>query len=132
MAPPSSYNLADLWEAVLPHVTDRTALVVDDRSWTYGELEERVEPARRTTCAGRASAPATTSAATSTTASEYVEAMLAAFKLRAVPINVNYRYVADELRYLCADAELKAIVHDPSFGERVDAVAGDLPLLPPG
>src|SRR5690606_20105120 len=43
--------------------------------------------------------------------------------------NVNYRYVADELRYLCADAELKAIVHDPSFADRVDAVVGDLPSL---
>jgi len=29
---------------------------------------------------------------------EYVEAMLACFKLRAVPLNVNYRYVADEQR----------------------------------
>ena len=28
---------------------------------------------------------------------EFLEAMLAAFKLRAVPININYRYVEDEL-----------------------------------
>ena len=53
--------------------------------------------------------------------------MLAAFKLRAVPINVNYRYVADELRYLCADADLKAIVHDAEFGERLGAIRGQLP-----
>ena len=32
--------------------------------------------------------------------------MLAAFKLRAVPVNMNYRYVADELRYLFDDADL--------------------------
>ena len=37
--------------------------------------------------------------------SEYLEGMLAAFKLRAVPINVNYRYVEDELRYLLDDAD---------------------------
>ena len=37
---------------------------------------------------------------------EYLEAMLAAFKLRAVPINVNYRYVEDELRYLLDDADV--------------------------
>ena len=48
--------------------------------------------------------------------------MLAAFKLRAVPINVNYRYVADELRYLCADADLKAVVHDTEFADRLAAV----------
>ena len=49
---------------------------------------------------------------------EYVEAMLAAFKLRAVPINVNYRYVADELRYLFDDADLVGVVHDAEFADR--------------
>ena len=38
--------------------------------------------------------------------------MLACYKARAVPINVNYRYVADELRYLCDDADLVALFHD--------------------
>ena len=128
MAPPSTYNLADLWEAVVPHVADRTALVVDDRSWTYAELEERsnrlADHLRRSGVG-----PGDHVGCYLYNGSEYVEVMLAAFKLRAVPINVNYRYVADELRYLCADADLRAIVHDPSFGERVDAVVGDLPLL---
>ncbi len=41
---------------------------------------------------------------------EYLEAMLAAFVLRAVPVNVNYRYVADELRYLFDDAGLVGLV----------------------
>src|SRR4029450_9525016 len=60
---------------------------------------------------------------------EYVETMLAAFKLRAVPINVNYRYVEDELRYLFRDADLKALVHDVEFAPRIDAVRDGLPLL---
>src|SRR5882724_11766204 len=33
---------------------------------------------------------------------EYLESMLGAFKARVAPFNVNYRYVADELRYLFA------------------------------
>ncbi len=41
--------------------------------------------------------------------------MLAAFKLRAVPINVNYRYGADELRYLLDDADARAVVYDREF-----------------
>ena len=48
--------------------------------------------------------------------------MLAAFKLRAVPINVNYRYVADELRYLLRRRRAGAVVHDRRFADRVDAV----------
>ncbi len=42
----------------------------------------------------------------------HLETMLACYKARAVPINVNYRYVADELRYICDDADLVALFHD--------------------
>ncbi len=38
---------------------------------------------------------------------EYLETMVAAFKVRAVPINVNYRYVGEELAYLFDNAELR-------------------------
>ena len=44
-------------------------------------------------------------------------------------MNVNYRYVADELRYLFADADLKLLVADPELAPSVDAVRADLPLL---
>ena len=47
MAPPSTYNLADLWEAVVPHVADRTALVVDDRLVDLRRARGAVEPAGR-------------------------------------------------------------------------------------
>ncbi len=55
--------------------------------------------------------------------------MFAAFKLRAVPVNVNYRYVEGELRHLFEDADLVALVYHRQFGPRVAAVSGDLPLL---
>ena len=57
----------------------------------------------------------------------HLEAMLACYKARAVPINVNYRYVADELRYLCDDADLVALFHDADTTEHVEAV--DSPTL---
>ena len=60
---------------------------------------------------------------------EYVEAMLAAYKLRAVPINVNYRYVEDELQYLLDDSDAKAIVFDREFAPRLAAVHTSLPQL---
>jgi acyl-CoA synthetase (AMP-forming)/AMP-acid ligase II len=60
---------------------------------------------------------------------EYVETMYAAYKLRAVPINVNYRYVEDELRYLFNDADLKGLVHDAEFTPRVDAIRDGVPTL---
>ena len=121
-------NLADLWELVLPHVAERTALVVDDRESTYAELEERANRlANHLAAAGIG--PGDHVGCYLYNGPEYIETMLAAYKLRAVAVNVNYRYVADELRYLCADADLKAIVHDPEFTERLGNIRGDLPAL---
>ncbi|MCZ6785370.1 MAG: acyl-CoA synthetase, partial [Proteobacteria bacterium] len=60
---------------------------------------------------------------------EYVTTMIAAFKISAVPININYRYVEEELTYLLQNADLKAVVHHREFADRVAAVRGDCPLL---
>jgi acyl-CoA synthetase (AMP-forming)/AMP-acid ligase II len=123
-----TFNLADLWEAVQPLVADRTALVIDERVCTYAELEERANRLADH-LAKLGVGPNDHVGCYLYNGPEYVETMLAAFKLRAVPVNVNYRYVADELRYLCADADLKVLVHDAEFTERVAAIRDDLPKL---
>ena len=53
--------------------------------------------------------------------------MLAAFKLRAVPINVNYRYVEDELRYLLDDADVRAVVFHREFAPKLAAIRAVAP-----
>ena len=55
--------------------------------------------------------------------------MVAAFKIRAVPVNVNYRYVEDELRYLLADSDARRVVFDREFAPKLEAIRDDLPLL---
>jgi acyl-CoA synthetase (AMP-forming)/AMP-acid ligase II len=60
---------------------------------------------------------------------EYVEAMLAAYKLRAVPINVNYRYMRDELRYLLDDADVVGVLYNDDLRERVDGIRDALPAV---
>jgi acyl-CoA synthetase (AMP-forming)/AMP-acid ligase II len=60
---------------------------------------------------------------------EYLEGMLGAFKSRTVPVNVNYRYVEDELRYLFANAQAKAVVYHGEFAGRIAAIRDDLPEL---
>jgi fatty-acyl-CoA synthase len=54
----------------------------------------------------------------------HVQAMIACYKLRAVPINVNYRYVDRELAYLFEDADLVGVVHDARVRARANEVAG--------
>ena len=53
---------------------------------------------------------------------EWVESMLGCFKARAVPINVNYRYVVEELRYLFDNADLVALIFEAEFGPHVAPV----------
>ncbi len=60
---------------------------------------------------------------------EWVETAWAVFKLRAVWININYRYVKDELRYLLTNADLKALVYAREFSPLVAALAPELPDL---
>ena len=123
-----SWNLADIWEAVVDRVGDREALVCGDRRFTYAELEERSNRlANVLTAAGVG--PGDHVGCYLTNGPEYDETMFAAFKLRAVPININYRYVADELRYLFDDSGIVALVHDSSFAERVVEARVDRPPL---
>ena len=60
---------------------------------------------------------------------EWVEAWWASYKLRAVPININYRYVGEELRYVLGNADAKAVLHEAEFAALLDEVAPDLPQL---
>lgn len=58
---------------------------------------------------------------------EYLEGMLGAWKARAVGVNVNYRYVAGELRYVLADSRARAVVYHSAFAPTLAAVLDDLP-----
>ena len=60
---------------------------------------------------------------------EYLETMLAAFKARVAPFNVNYRYVAEELHYLLTDSGAEAIVVHSQFAPTLAEVLPQLPLL---
>ena len=58
---------------------------------------------------------------------EFIEAMLGAFKSRTVPVNVNYRYVSDELRYLFRDARARAVIYHADFAPMLEHVRDVLP-----
>src|SRR6476660_2570909 len=94
------FQIADLFEAIADRIPDKPALVAGERRLTFAQLDER---ATRLATHLRAQGirAGQHRALYLYNCSEYLEAMLAAFKIRAVPVNVNYRYVADELRYLC-------------------------------
>ncbi len=122
------FNLADLWERVVDTIPDHEAMVCGTRRLTYAEADERADRLAHhleSLGIGRGDHVALYLY----NGTEYLESMLAAFKLRAVPINVNYRYVEHELRYVLADSDAKAIVFHREFGPKLAAVRDDLPYL---
>jgi len=122
------FNLADLWEAVADAIPDREALVSGERRLTYADTDERANRLANH-LAGRGIGPGDHVALLLYNSTEYLEGMLAAFKLRAVPINVNYRYMEEELRYILDDSDAKAIVFHREFAPKLAAVHDALPLL---
>jgi acyl-CoA synthetase (AMP-forming)/AMP-acid ligase II len=104
MGVPRTFNMADIWEMAADAVPGREALVVGRQRRTYAQLEDRANRLANH-LAGRGIGPGDHVALYLENCPEYLEAMLAAWKLRAVTINVNHRYVADELRYLLDDSD---------------------------
>ena len=123
-----TYNLADLWEAVSDRVAEREAVVCGDRRLTYAQLEERANRlANHLLDVGVG--PGDFVGCYLVNGTEYLEMLLAAFKVRAVPVNINYRYVADELRYLLDDSGCVVLVCNEEFVPRVAEVAPQVPTL---
>lgn len=119
------FNLADLFEAVAGAVPDRTAVVAGDRHVSYRELNERAD--RLATLMALAGIGADDFVGVQLpNGNEYLEVMLAAFKVRAVPVNVNYRYVDTELTHLFADAGLVGLVAHTDFSDAVTAARGSM------
>src|SRR5262245_61124425 len=104
-----TYQLADLWEGVADELGDEREAVVargDDGETrlTHAQLEARANRLAHHLAAQGVGAGDRVGCHLHN-GTEFVEALLACFKLRAVPINLNHRYVAEELRYHFTDAE---------------------------
>ncbi|MDE0805606.1 MAG: acyl-CoA synthetase [Acidimicrobiales bacterium] len=135
------FNLADVFEAVAAAVPDREAIVWGDKRFTYAQLDERsTRLANVLTDAGHGAHSSREGlggheshqdhlAVYLYNGNEYLETMLAGFKGRVAPFNVNYRYVEEELRYLLANCNANAIVFDGRFAPTLAAVLPDLPNL---
>ena len=133
------YNIAEVNEAVAAANPDRAAIITADRTITYAELTART---RRFANAlhqrgfgahtERAQLPGHESgqdhlAIYLHNGPEYIESMLGGFKARVAPFNVNYRYVAEELRYLLDNAKARIVVYHDAFAPTLAEVLADLP-----
>src|SRR5215210_5871049 len=124
----AQYNLADIFEAVADAVPNSVAVVAGDRRLTYRDLDERATRlANHFLDAGLE--PGAKVGVYSWNRAEWIEAFFAAFKARLVPVNVNYRYVADELRYVLDNADVEAVVFERGFAPVLAEIRPSLPGL---
>jgi fatty-acyl-CoA synthase len=123
-----SENWATLWEALADASPDSVAVVVGDAVVDWRTLDDRA--ARLATALGeRGVEPGTRVAQLMYNCPEYLESTYAAFKARATPVNVNYRYQAPEIAHICNDAGASTIVFHGALGERVHDARPSMPSV---
>ncbi len=119
-------NIADLAEHAIDAVPDRVALICGDEKLTYAQLEEKANRLAHYLleqgvkkddkvglyCRNRI---------------EIVIAMLGIVKAGAILVNINYRYVEGELRYLFENSDMVALVHERQYSDRVANVLPETP-----
>ena len=119
-------NIADLAEHAIGAVPDRVALICGDDQLTYAQLEEKANRLAHYLidqgvnkddkvglyCRNRI---------------EIVIAMLGIVKAGAILVNVNYRYVEGELKYLFENSDMVALVHERRYADRVANVLPETP-----
>ncbi|HTT87113.1 MAG TPA: AMP-binding protein [Acidimicrobiales bacterium] len=122
----TEFNLADLFECVADEVPGREALSAATTRRSFAELDERATRlAHGLEALGVAAGEHVGIFGYNSV--EFVEAMLAAYKLRAVPLNINFRYGGGELAYLLDNGDVTTLVFDRVLTDQV----ASLPARPP-
>ena len=122
------FNAADIFEGVVQRIPDREAVVLGETRLTYKELDARANKAAHALKKLNIS-KGSHIGIYAFNCIEWLEIMLGAYKLCAIPININYRYVEEELKYLMNNADIEAIFFHQQFSDKLNNIADALPLL---
>ena len=122
------FHFANAWELIADEVPDAPALRCEGVVRTWREFEDRA--ARLATALeARGITEASKVGLYLYNCNEYTEAHFGAFKLGACPINVNYRYQAEELVYLLDNADAEAVFFHSEFAPRIEEIRARLPKV---
>ena len=121
-------DFASVWEMISDIVPDNDALICGDEVVTWQEYDEKSSKiATALTAAGlQANSKAGLYLNNS---NEYLIAQNAIFKIGGIPINVNYRYVAEELIYLLDNSDSEAVFYHACYSNRIKEIASSLPNI---
>ena len=122
----TAWNFADVWETIASVQPEAPALVRGSSVRSWGEFDARSEAiAQALFHAGLTHQSRV--AQYLMNSMEYLESLFGTYKAAMVPVNTNYRYVADELAYLWLDADVEAVMFHGSFTESTNEVRARVP-----
>lgn len=140
-APSTSFDLSTVFDTVARAVPEREVLVWGDLRLRYREMNDRVDGLARylvergLSCRGtRGDLPGHRSHQNHIglylrNGNEYLESMVAGYRVRAAPVNINYRYVDEELHHLLSEAQITALIYHAEFAPQVAELRRRLPQL---
>jgi 3-oxocholest-4-en-26-oate---CoA ligase len=111
-------SFGTIWEAIARDLPDAVAISEPARDYTFAEFDDRAARLAAALAAAGVG-PGDKVACYLYNGAAYLETVFAAFKLGAVPVNANYRYTADELTALLADADAAALVFSGGLAANV-------------
>ena len=119
-------HFATAWEAVAQDQPNHTALICGDREVSWGEYD------RRAACLAdllvkHGLGHDSKVAIYAHNSNEYIEAQYAVFKVGGCPVNVNYRYKAEELIYILENSDAEAVFFQGCYAARIWEIRRNLP-----
>jgi fatty-acyl-CoA synthase len=125
MSTSTNWNFADIYEAVAERAPGRDCQVHGGRIVSWGQFDRRAN-ALATDFVNAGLGHQSKVACYLTNGPEYMETMVAAFKVAMVPVNTNYRYGPDEISYLFDNADAEVVVFHAAYTELLDGIRGRL------
>ena len=121
-------DFASVWEMISDIVPENDALISGDEviSWRDYDLQSSKIATALTNSGLSANSKAGLYLNNS---NEYLIGQNAIFKIGGVPINVNYRYVAEELIYLLDNSDSEAVFYHACYSSRIKEIADSLPNI---
>ncbi len=128
-----NWNIGDIFCAIGPLLGEQPALIhagpgTGGRIISWREFDRRTGALAAALVRGGAR-PDDKVAIYSYNRPEWLEAVVACFKARLVPVNVNYRYRDEELLYLLDNSDAVAVIFEGGFSDNVERLAAALPAL---
>lgn len=119
---------ASVWEKNSDVIPDKIALICGDNEVTWREYDQRA--AKLATLLTNAGLGDDSKVGLYLhNSNEYLESQYSVFKIKGVPINVNYRYKEEELIYLLENSDSEAIFYQSCYAEQIASIKDKLPKV---